>query len=67
MAILGGLVGALVGFAIGIVFTEVIFSNSSSWPDVVSFALAVLGWLVGSTAVRRMRERHARPADPVSR
>ena len=34
--------------AIGILFVEVIFANDQSWPDVVPFALAVVGALAGS-------------------
>lgn len=55
MALLAGIVGAVVGFAIGVLFTEVIFANNASWPDVVPFALGVFGWLVGSALVRRRR------------
>lgn len=58
MTLLGSIVGAIVGFAIGILFTEVLFANDASWPDVVPFALGVLGWLVGSALVRR-RHGHA--------
>jgi hypothetical protein len=50
-----GILGAILGFAVGIVFTEVIFPNNQDWPTVVPFALAVLGWLVGSTAAQRRR------------
>jgi hypothetical protein len=57
MTLLGGIVGAIVGFAIGILFTEVLFTNNASWPDVVPFALGVFGWLVGSTLVRKRREQ----------
>jgi hypothetical protein len=56
MTVLAGIVGAIVGFAIGVLFTEVIFANNSSWPDVVPFGLGVFGWLVGSALVRRRRE-----------
>lgn len=52
---LGGIVGAIVGFAIGILFVEIIFSNNQSWPDVVPFALAVAGALAGSAGVERLR------------
>jgi hypothetical protein len=34
MAAIGGILGALIGFAVGILFTEVIFANNQSWPDV---------------------------------
>jgi ABC-type antimicrobial peptide transport system permease subunit len=53
--VLGGILGALVGFAIGILFVEVIFANNQSWPDVVPFALAVAGALAGSAAAARIR------------
>jgi ABC-type antimicrobial peptide transport system permease subunit len=65
MTFLGGLLGAVVGFAIGILFTEVLFpAKVESWPDLVPVVLFVLGWLAGSGVVRRMRERHTRPAGP---
>jgi hypothetical protein len=57
MKIAGGILGVLVGFAIGILFTEVIFANSKSWPDVVPFALAILGGLLGSSLGRRFTTR----------
>jgi ABC-type phosphate/phosphonate transport system permease subunit len=55
MAILGGIFGAIVGFVIGILLSEVLFANNASWPDVVPFALGVFGWLVGTALVRRRR------------
>jgi hypothetical protein len=62
VAILGGILGAVAGFAIGILFTEVIFSSKESWPDVVPFALAVLGILAGSSLGRRLRSRRPEPS-----
>ena len=59
MVVLAGIVGAIVGFTIGILLTEVAFSSGASWPDVVAVALAVLGWLVGSSAARNLRVRRA--------
>jgi len=66
MAVLGGLLGAIVGLVIGVLFTEVIFANDASWPDVVPVGLAVFGWLVGSSLVRRRRDHapDARVARP---
>ena len=55
MAVIGGILGALIGFAIGILFTEEIFANNQSWPDVVPFALAIAGIFVGSMLGRRVR------------
>jgi uncharacterized membrane protein YfcA len=59
MKVVGGILGVLAGFAVGIVFTEVIFANDKSWPDVVPFALAILGGLVGSSLGRRLATRRA--------
>ena len=55
MAVIGGILGALIGFAVGILFTEVIFANNQSWPDVVPFALATAGIFVGAALARRVR------------
>ena len=55
------LIGAIVGFAIGILFVEVIFANNQSWPDVVPFVLAILGALAGREAARHMRTRASQP------
>jgi positive regulator of sigma E activity len=56
MAVLAGVVGALVGFVVGIVLTEVLFANNSSWPDIVPVVLAIVGWLAAREFVRRRRE-----------
>jgi len=37
-----------------VLLVEVAFANGQSWPDV---ALAVLGWLTGTTLVRHARDR----------
>lgn len=62
MALLGAIVGVIAGFAIGILFVEVIFANNQSWPDVVPFVLAILGALTGSRAVRWFRSRASKPS-----
>jgi hypothetical protein len=54
MRILAGLFGALIGATVGVLLVEVAFANGQSWPDV---ALAVLGWLTGTTLVRHARDR----------
>jgi hypothetical protein len=59
MTVLGALLGIAVGFAIGVLFTEVIFANNASWPDVIPFALAVLGALAGSQLGRQLAARRA--------
>jgi hypothetical protein len=61
MVVLGAIVGAVAGFAVGILFVEVIFANNQSWPDVVPFVLAILGALAGSRAVRGIRGRASNP------
>jgi positive regulator of sigma E activity len=57
MAFMVGIVGAIVGFAVGIVFTEVIFANNADWPTVVPFVLAVVGWLAARELVRKRQSR----------
>ena len=64
VAVMAGIVGALVGAAIGVVFTEIVFANDASWPDVVSVALAVVGWLVAREALRQRRNREAEHRTP---
>jgi len=61
MAVLGAIVGAVAGFAAGILFVEVIFANNQSWPDVVPFVLAILGALAGSRGIRWIRSRASNP------
>jgi hypothetical protein len=56
---LGAIVGALLGFGVGLLVTEVIFSNPASgsgfdwqfWTDVI---LAVVGALAGIALTRRL-------------
>jgi hypothetical protein len=45
----------ILGFAVGVVFTEVIFPNNQDWPTVIPVALAVLGWLAGSSVAAQRR------------
>lgn len=60
MALLVGIVGALVGFTVGVVLTEVVLSGrGGDWPNVVPFALGVLGWLAAREA---WRHRHGHGA-----
>ena len=64
MALLAGVVGAVVGLVVGVLFTEVIFVNSRSWPDAIPIVLAVLGWLAARALVRRRRT--AAPGSPAT-
>ncbi len=57
MTVLGGIIGVIVGLVVGVLFTEVIFANNQEWPIIVPFGLAVLGWFVGTTVVRRLTGR----------
>jgi uncharacterized membrane protein YvlD (DUF360 family) len=58
MVILGGIVGGLVAFGLGLLITEVIVGNSASgsgfdwqfWTDIV---LAIVGALAGVAVARR--------------
>jgi hypothetical protein len=57
VAIVAGIVGALVGFTVGIVFTELVFASSADWSNVVPFVLAVVGWHGAWELVRHRRSR----------
>jgi hypothetical protein len=57
VAVLAAFVGALVGFTVGVVLTEVVFANNADWPTVIPFVLAVVGWMAGRDLVRRRRSR----------
>ncbi len=57
MAVLAGIVGALVGFTVGVVATEVVFVNNADWSNVIPFVLAVTGWLAARELLRRRRSR----------
>jgi hypothetical protein len=57
VAVLAGIVGALVGFTVGIVFTEIVFVNDADWPNAIPFVLAVTGWLTARELLRRRRSR----------
>ncbi len=54
---MAGILGALVGFIVGNVFTEIVFANNADWPNVVPFVLAVVGWLAARELVRHRRSR----------
>jgi len=60
MVIVGGIVGAILGFAVSVVFTEIIFVNNQEWPIAVNAALTVAGALAGSSLMRRFGNRNAK-------
>jgi hypothetical protein len=62
MVVLGGIAGAIVGFVIGLLITEVIIGNPANssgfdwqlWTDVV---LTIVGAAAGSAVARRFMDR----------
>ena len=50
----GRIVGAILGFAVGILFSEVIFANDRDWTNVIPFVLAVVGIMAGSALAHRL-------------
>lgn len=69
MVVLGGIVGAILGFGVGLLITEVIFSNPGSgtsgagdWQLLVDIAFLVAGALAGSSLARRFAKRNANPS-----
>jgi uncharacterized membrane protein YfcA len=61
MGKLGGILGAVIGFAISVVFTEVIFANNQEWPIAINAALTVAGALGGASLARRIAARRSVP------
>ena len=64
MVVLGGIVGAVVCFVSAIVVTQVLINGIHSHggiDDVIVFAAAVLGYLVGSAVMRRRVQKRTRP------
>jgi hypothetical protein len=51
MTVLRGILGAVAGFAIGVVI-HVAFWNDEGWADIIPFALAVAGVPLGVALVR---------------
>ena len=70
MVVLGGIVGAILGFGVGLLISEVIFSNppngpsgSSDWQLLVDVAFIVMGALAGSSFARwRFTNRNVKPS-----
>jgi len=56
-SVIGGMLGFIVGFAVGILIFEVAWANDASWPDAAIFGVAVFGALVGSSLSRRLGHR----------
>jgi hypothetical protein len=57
MVKVAGVIGAVIGITIAIVFTEVIFPSNDEWPIVFLGGGGAAGWLIGTSLVRRRRER----------
>ncbi len=69
MVKLGGIVGAVFGFLVGLLITEVIIGNpansasgATDWQLWVDVLLAVIGALGGSWLARRFADRSAKPS-----
>jgi uncharacterized membrane protein YvlD (DUF360 family) len=67
MVVLGGIVGAIVGFGVGLLITEAIIGNAANgtgfdwqfWTDIV---LTIVGALAGASLARRFANRNAKPS-----
>jgi uncharacterized membrane protein YfcA len=64
MVWLGRIAGAIVGFVVAILITQVIIGgiHTHQIDDVIVFAAAVLGALVGASLARRFGNRNAKPS-----
>jgi len=60
VAVLGGIIGVLVGFAVGVTFTEWLFpAHGEDWRDAIPIVLAVIGGFLGAALVRTLRRPRA--------
>jgi hypothetical protein len=59
VAVLGGILGALVGFVLGVVVEVTFWNDRGGWADTIPFAVAAAGALIGSALGRRFRARRA--------
>jgi hypothetical protein len=64
--VVGGIVGALLGFGVGLLVTEVILSNPANgsgidWQFWVDIVLAVVGGLIGASVGGRRAGHMAEP------
>ena len=56
------MLGAILGFAVSVVFTEIIFPNHLDWqPAIANVGLTVIGAFAGSSLARRFANRNAKP------
>ena len=55
MVAVAGIVGVAIGFAVGLLFGEVILSDQGDWTNVLPWVLAVVGWLAGAGFARQLR------------
>jgi hypothetical protein len=56
MVVLGGIVGAIAGFVIGVAVEVTFWNDRGGIADVIPFALAAAGVLAGSALARRYRK-----------
>jgi len=64
VVVLGGIIGAVVAFVAAILVTQVVIGGIHSHggiDDVVVFVVAVIGYLVGSTFMRRRIKKRGGP------
>ena len=69
------IIGVVIGFAAGIIISEVIWPDvrphDGDWTNAIPFTVAVVGWLVGTAVGRRVTnetpEQHPELTDSSSR
>ena len=54
---IGGIVGTLIGFAVGLFFAEAVLTTQGDWTNILPFVLAVVGRQVGSATTQRASKR----------
>jgi hypothetical protein len=65
--VIGGIVGILIGFAVGLFVGEAVLTTQGDWTNILPFVLAVVGHRVGSATTQRASKRKSRSPVPGER
>jgi tetrahydromethanopterin S-methyltransferase subunit C len=62
MVIAGGVVGAVLGFAVSVYLTEAVFAVNTFVATALDVGATVAGWLIGSWLLERLLDGNAKPS-----
>jgi hypothetical protein len=62
MVVVGGVVGAVLGFSVSVYLTEAVFAVSTVAATAMDVGATVAGWLIGSWLLERLIDGDAKPS-----